>query len=217
LDRFGGRDCGLPNRCRISSAFASTQLGTRDCLAEAVPPLRNSTIQPRWQQEEAATEGIHDLSPDPVDKYDELAHDKLYKNPERKEGEEAMNPEEEVGYRGMTARSGMAEEIKLPATLLLGKEPQLFAEADRLKSESQFRLAIVPPLTAIIIFVSCSASAWWLLSLAPVLILLWQSHTRNLEYRYLMFGAIQRGVIESESLEEMKRWIAELEPRQEIF
>ena len=50
-------------------------------------------------------------------------------------------------------------ELDLPATLLLtepGREPdpQLFSEADRLKAERELRLAVVPPLSALAIFLA---------------------------------------------------------------
>lgn len=144
---------------------------------------------------------------DPVDKYDLEAAAKFSNNPPRDEEGEYIDTDATVGQRGYQARRGVAQEISLPATLLLGKEPQLYTEADRLKAESQFRLAIVPPLTAILAFVAYSVSWWWLIGLLPILIILWQSHVRNLEYRYLMFGAIERGLVISESLEEYKSWV----------
>jgi hypothetical protein len=56
----------------------------------------------------------------------------------------------DLDNRVAEARRGLELELNMPATLLLGKDadPQLFAEADRLKSERDLRLAVVPPLTA---------------------------------------------------------------------
>jgi hypothetical protein len=154
---------------------------------------------------------------DPVDKYDLEAAGKYSRSPPRDEEGEFVDTDQIIGNRGYMARVGIRQEIKLPATLLIGKEPQLFTEADRLKSESQFRLAIVPPLAVITIYISGSLSFWWALLLFPIIILLWQSHTRSLEYRYLMLGAIERGIIVSNSLEAMKNWVENLNPPRDIF
>ncbi|MGV0774538.1 hypothetical protein [Mycolicibacterium smegmatis] len=149
---------------------------------------------------------------DPLDKICDIALNRMYAYGYQNTDGSTPNYEEEVGNEASIAREGLHEEIKLPATLLLGKEPELFTEADRLKSESQFRLTIVPPLTVITVYIALTESLWWLLIMIPLLILVWQSHTRNLEYRYLMFGAIQRGVIDSESVEEFKAWVNSLHP-----
>lgn len=149
---------------------------------------------------------------DPLDKICDIAVNRMYDYGYQNADGHTPNYEEEVGGQASIAREGLQEEIKLPATLLLGKEPELFTEADRLKAESQFRLSIVPPLTVITVYIALTESLWWLLIMIPISILLWQSHTRNLEYRYLMFGAIQRGVIDSESGEEFKAWVNSLHP-----
>ncbi len=151
---------------------------------------------------------------DPVDKFYFLAVHRMYEYQFLDEHDQRPNYEEYASNRAKEARAGLLEETKLPATLLLGQEPQLFTEADRLKAESQFRLAIVPPLVAIVIFAACNLSLWWLLTMVPILILLWQSHLRNLDYRYLMFGAVERGMVKSESLDEIKRWTDSLVPDQ---
>ncbi len=143
---------------------------------------------------------------DPVDKFYFLAVHRLYEYGFQDESGNTPNYEEYASNRAKEARVGLLEETRLPATLLLGQEPQLFSEADRLKAESQFRLAIFPPLIAIVIFAAYNLSIWWLLALIPTLILLSQSHLRNLEYRYLMFGAVERGMVKSESLDDMKKW-----------
>jgi hypothetical protein len=95
---------------------------------------------------------------------------------------------------------------------LLGKdpEPQLFAEADRLKAERELRLAVVPPLSAIAIFFGWNQSSWWWAALIPVAILLWQGHSRNLAFRSLMSGAVERGLARSRGIEQLKSWVENL-------
>jgi hypothetical protein len=116
-----------------------------------------------------------------------------------------------IRYESDVASDQLDRDISLPATLLLGQQPQLFTEADRLKAESQFRLAVVPPLTAITIAASLSQSPWWLVGLLPVFILLWQGNTRNREYRVLMYGAIERGIVKSDAFDRF-RMLAGEEP-----
>jgi hypothetical protein len=127
---------------------------------------------------------------------------------------EADPLEAELKRRLSKAHQGLVAELQLPATLLLterGKEPepQLFSEADRFKAERDLRLAVVPPLSAIAIFLGWNQSWWWWLALIPVGILLWQAHNRNLDFRSLMFGAFARGLVRSRSrsVEEFRRWV----------
>lgn len=132
------------------------------------------------------------------------------------------NPEylKVLDYANAVSRRLNAE-FDLPATLLLrerGQEPdlQLFSEADRLKAERELRLAVVPPLCVIVIFLGWNQSSWWWLALIPVAILLWQAHSRSLAFRTLMFGALERGLGHSSSVDEFKRWVEALpEPSSE--
>lgn len=64
----------------------------------------------------------------------------------------------------------------------------------------------MPPLFAIGIFLDCNQSSWFCLALVPIAVLLWQAHTRNLEFRSLMFGAVARGLARSRSVEEFRTW-----------
>jgi hypothetical protein len=106
-------------------------------------------------------------------------------------------------------------ELDLPATLLLTErghepDPQLFAEADRLKAERELRLAVVPPLCAVVIFLGWNQSSWWWFALIPVAVLLSQGHSRGLAFRSLMFGALERGLARSSTIDEFKRWVEAL-------
>jgi len=109
------------------------------------------------------------------------------------------------------ARRGLELELSMPATLLLGNDSdQLFAEADRLKSERDLRLAVVPPMTAIAILLACNQSLWWLSALIAVLVLLGQAISRDDECRSLMRGAVQRDKVQSKSIDEFRNWVANL-------
>lgn len=112
-----------------------------------------------------------------------------------------------ISLQARIAMLGLKYELAMPATLLLSNEPELFTEADRLKAESQFRLAVVPPLIAITCFASWNQSWWWLLAAVPVGILAWQGYARNEEFQSLMTGAVQRGIIRSRSVDNFREWV----------
>lgn len=109
-----------------------------------------------------------------------------------------------------SARNSLRLEVELPATLLIGKEPELFTEADRLKAESQLRIAIVAPLAAITGYVSYNLGWLWLLLLIPILVLFLQGARKDLEFKSLMSSAFQQGLVRSQTLESFKQWIDDL-------
>jgi len=60
--------------------------------------------------------------------------------------------------RGDAALLESDRELSLPATLLVGEQPELFAEVDRLRAEGELRLAVVPPLLATIVLLAFEVS-----------------------------------------------------------
>jgi hypothetical protein len=100
----------------------------------------------------------------------------------------------------------------MPATLLLGEKTELFAEADRLKAESDLRLAVAPPLSAICLFLTFSDAWWWVFALIPIAMLAAQGHDRDKEFRTLMEASVIRGEIRSESVEAFSMWVSILPP-----
>jgi hypothetical protein len=75
--------------------------------------------------------------------------------------DDARNPELSNSVAGR-----VFQELPVIATRLIGKEPELFAAQDRLKGESDFREAIVPPLLALGVIVALFTFPVWT---APVL------------------------------------------------
>src|SRR5581483_11006669 len=55
----------------------------------------------------------------------------------------------EVETRTNRALSDARKELGLPATLLVGDKPELFAEVDRLRSEGELRITVTLPLAAL--------------------------------------------------------------------
>jgi hypothetical protein len=98
-------------------------------------------------------------------------------------------------------------ELGLPATVLVGKDPELFAEVDRLRAEGELRLAVVPPLLALILLASTMSSLWWLCGIPAVVILLDQGARRLAESRTLIADAIGRGGVKSSAVERFREWV----------
>ena len=149
-----------------------------------------------------------------IQQYMSEAANKLYQDPSGTFSDNKREIDAEIAAAGRMARRGLESELELPATLLLGKDPdpRLFSEADRLRAERELRLAVVPPLLAIAIFLAWNQSSWWWSVLMPVVVLLWQGHTRNLAFQSLMLGAVQRGLARSQSIDELKLWVDSIPP-----
>lgn len=106
-------------------------------------------------------------------------------------------------------RSEMKQELKLPATILVGDQPELYAEADRLRAEAEFRTAIVPPLIALIWLLATETTAWcWVLVIVPYLLLAQASgFARTSEF--LIDEALARDKAPSPALEKFRRRVSE--------
>lgn len=165
----------------------------------------------QWLSRDTLSRSIAQYESDLIQQYVEEAQRKLPGGyGQVKQGFFVATPSsQDIQTRATAARRGLELELELPATLLLGKDPdpQLFSEADRMKSEREWRLAVVPPLTAIAILLALNLSPWWWLALIPVVVLLWQGRSRDLEFGTLMRGAVQRGLAHSQSVEAFKTWV----------
>jgi hypothetical protein len=126
------------------------------------------------------------------------------------------DPDQEVDVSEVAGRA-YAEaraELALPATVLVGKEPELFAEVDRLRGEGDLRLAAVPPLVAIFVALTVlTGSWWWLVALIPLIALLDQGVRRLQSSRQLVADAKARGLVPSPALQRLKNWVEAVEAR----
>jgi hypothetical protein len=105
-------------------------------------------------------------------------------------------------------------ELDLPATLLVGDQPQTFGETDRLRSEGELRLALVPPLLALTCVLAVTNSPLWLLAVPGIAVLLWQGVQREDEARRVIASAISFGrKVPSQSRDAFARYVGELEDR----
>jgi hypothetical protein len=123
----------------------------------------------------------------------------------------------ELDQRFDRTQSEAQRELTLPATLLVGKEPELFAEVDRLRAEGELRLAVVPPLIALICVLTALSSSWWLMALPLTIVLLDQGVRRELDSRNLISNAILRGNIKSASVERLRHWVDSLTDGSEVL
>ena len=113
-----------------------------------------------------------------------------------------------LAKRYSRARREAERELSLPATLLVGGDPQLFAEVDRLRAEGELRLSVVAPLSALLTLAVIQDSLWWLAGLPVVAVLLVNGALRNRDSRVLIAGAIARDPDKSSSLVRFRKWIA---------
>jgi hypothetical protein len=109
------------------------------------------------------------------------------------------------------AAEGAMRELELPATLLVGQQPELFAEVDRLRAEGELRLAVALPLAALAIALTSVASPIWLLMLPATVVLAVQGNKRAADSRGLIADALSSGRIESSSVGRFQRWANDLD------
>jgi hypothetical protein len=80
--------------------------------------------------------------------------------------EEATEASARRDLRAVLAGAVLAE-LDLMRTRLLGKEPELFSTVDRLRSEAEFRFALVPALLGLAVALGWRAT-WWLVAIIAV-------------------------------------------------
>lgn len=117
---------------------------------------------------------------------------------------------EQLDTRAAEASTELEQEVNLPATLLVGEKPQLFAEVDRLRAEGELRLAVVPPLYALCILLAVEQSAYWLIAVVPIVLLLLQGIQREADSRKIIADSIAHGEVPSSSLSKFRAWIEAL-------
>jgi hypothetical protein len=106
------------------------------------------------------------------------------------------------------AEEEFQEELALPATLLVGEQEQLFAEVDRLRAEGELRMAVTPPLMALVLLLGVEASPWWFVAVPALVLLFLQGIRREDESRRIVANAVDRGTIQSSGVENFREWAA---------
>jgi hypothetical protein len=103
------------------------------------------------------------------------------------------------------AEPGIAEVIqdfpRIRARLLSG-HVELVSEVDRLTAESEFRLAILPPLLALCVFMAVDVSTWWLAALPFLAPFYSQARERRREAGDVLADSFAMRLVESPTIEE---------------
>jgi hypothetical protein len=100
----------------------------------------------------------------------------------------------------------IAEELGLTPERLVGDEPAMYEQWDRLRAESEFRQAIVPPLFAIIAALFSREVLTWpfgLFSIVPPLVILVQGIGKENKADSQLIQALEAGVIPAAPIERL--------------
>jgi hypothetical protein len=106
-----------------------------------------------------------------------------------------------VVRRAENLASELAGELDLPNTLLVGDQPEIFAEADRARAEADFRLALVLPSLALVMVLAITGGWWWLAGLLSSAALLTTGLAKQDEARTFIRNSIQSGKTPSPAAE----------------
>jgi len=109
---------------------------------------------------------------------------------------------------GLTER--LMTDLRLSKLRLLEKSPEVFEEVDRTESEAETRLAVVPPLIALVLVLAFTSSAFWLVGALPVLMLFHQGVQRRQERGDQLIDAVSVGTIEPPELERLSKVLGEV-------
>ena len=114
---------------------------------------------------------------------------------------------QELEHRANEAVQEALIELTLPATLLVGDKPELFAEVDRLRSEGDLRVAVTPPLAAITLGLAILQSPWWTVGIGLLIVLASQGIGKVDESRKVIADAISQGKVPSSSQDGFDGWV----------
>jgi hypothetical protein len=99
--------------------------------------------------------------------------------------------------------AALGDELDTARFRLLSEEKDLFHEVDRLSAEGEFRLAVTPPLTAVVAVLAATASLLWLLALLPLGVLVMLGLMRQEQSGDRIVYAIRAAKIRTPTLEQL--------------
>jgi hypothetical protein len=114
----------------------------------------------------------------------------------------------ELDARRRTARSEALRELERPATLLVGDQPELFSEVDRLRAEGDLRLAVVLPLAALVSVFAANQSWLWFLAVPLIVILGGDGLAKLTRSQAVIAHAVALNKVRSPSQDDFDTWIA---------
>ncbi|MGH2911892.1 MAG: hypothetical protein ACRDJ3_05395 [Solirubrobacteraceae bacterium] len=116
----------------------------------------------------------------------------------------------------LTRRSALLEqvrnEMRLPVNLLVGDQPELFGEVDRLRSESDLRLIVVPPLLSLTVLLSVAMSPVWLAVAPLIAVLAIQGTQRYEESTGTVANAAYFDKLRLVSIASYRDWVQQMTP-----
>jgi hypothetical protein len=123
-----------------------------------------------------------------------------------------IHPDELEGHANDLTRE-LEQELSLPATLLVEPaDQQLYRDADRLRAEGRLRLAIVPPLVALLVLLVIESRPAWLFATPLIMALFWEGVKRQADSKKLIADAITDGRFSAPSVRRFKEWATSPHP-----
>lgn len=101
------------------------------------------------------------------------------------------------------------QELKLPATVLVGDKPELFAEVDRLRAEGGLRTTVAFPLAALVTELAVMQRPIWLLGLVPLAVMFALGLQRIRKSQLVIRDAISMNRITSPAETRYSAWLSD--------
>jgi chromosome segregation ATPase len=95
------------------------------------------------------------------------------------------------------------QELDLVAFRLVSDKPELFAEYDRIRSEAQFRMSIIPPLFALVGVLSLISSQFWVMTLLGLGFFYRQAYHKSQAAGDRLADALALGKVQAPTLEKI--------------
>jgi hypothetical protein len=114
---------------------------------------------------------------------------------------------DELEERADGTRYEAERELDLPATLLIGERPALFAEVDRLRGEAELRVTVALPILSGIVLLAAKSTLWWLLASPLVLVLFIDGVRRDSDAKKIVADSIRLGRVPSSSIGRFSEWV----------
>ena len=100
--------------------------------------------------------------------------------------------------------ASIVSELRLVEKRLIGKENELYGEADRLRGEAEFREAIIPPLAALVVVAAVEQTWFWVAGFIPIGALYWQAARRTQARYEVLVDALAVDRVEAPTLERLR-------------
>jgi hypothetical protein len=114
------------------------------------------------------------------------------------------------GHASQQTYVEVVNELRLIERRLIGRKPELYAEADRLRAEAELRIAVALPLIVLAITLAAINSPWWLVALPFVAVLYEQGQLQMRSRNDLLVDTlVYLGDVDAPALERLEAHGAE--------